>query len=91
MKIKLAIAFVGNIIDAIATVILLQRGFVELNPFMAWLLQWPMVAITCKVVAVTALLVYIWCKRGTKYVDELASFAAMLYGGLAVYYILMLI
>lgn len=88
MKIKLIVTWIGNLIDAVATIILTQRyGFLEINPFMAWFLKWPVLAMICKIVAITGVLIYIYHKRSTKYVDALASFAAALYGGLGVYYI----
>jgi hypothetical protein len=48
MEKRLYIAFIGNIIDAIATVILCGKGFVELNPVMAFLLQWTILFLIVK-------------------------------------------
>ena len=58
---------------------------------MRWLLQWPMLAVVCKLVVVGGILIYIYCKRNTKYANVMANFAAILYGGLGVYYITILI
>ena len=92
MKTKLIIAFIGNIIDAVATFILTQYfGFVELNPIMAWLLQWPVFTVVSKIIVVTSMLLYIYHTKRDKYVNTLATFAALLYGSLGVYYIVFLI
>ena len=91
MKTKLIIAWIGNIIDAFSTVYLLSNhSFYEINPLMRWLLQWPILAVVCKLVVVGGILIYIYCKRNTKYANAMANFAALLYGGLGVYYLLLL-
>lgn len=88
MKTKLMIAGTGNIIDAVATYILTQYyGFIELNPFMALLLQYPIFAVVSKIVVVTSILLFIYHTKRTRYVDALATFAATIYGSLAIYYI----
>ena len=88
MKTKLIIAGIGNFIDAIATYILTQfLGFTELNPIMNWCLQWPEVAVVSKVVVVTSLLLYAYSTKRQKYMNALATFAAVLYGGMGLYYI----
>ena len=93
MKTKLIIAWIGNLIDIFATLYLLNNYsyFYELNPLMRWLLQWPVLAIICKLVVVGGILIYIFCKLDAKYADIMANFAAILYGGLGVYYLLCLI
>ena len=88
IKTKLIIAGVGNFIDAIATYILTQfLGFVELNPIMNWCLQWPEVAIVSKVVIVTSILLYVYNTKRSKYTNVLATFAAILYGTMGIYYL----
>lgn len=88
MKTKLIIAGIGNYIDAVATYILTQYyGFVELNPIMNWCLQWPEVAIVSKVVIVTSLLLYVYNTKRSKYTNALATFAAILYGTMGIYYL----
>lgn len=64
IKIKLLIAGIGNFIDGIATFILTQfYGFQEINPFMPWLLQWPVLAVTMKIIVITSLLFFIYHKK----------------------------
>ena len=60
MKTKLIIADIGNIIDAVATFILTQRfGFMEINPIIACLLQWPVAFAVVKIAVMTLLLLYL--------------------------------
>jgi phosphoglycerol transferase MdoB-like AlkP superfamily enzyme len=88
MKTKLVIAGVGNLIDIFATFILTQYfGVPELNPFMAWLLQWPVFAMVFKFIVVNSVLLYTWYSKRTKYSDMLATIAAWIYGGIGAYYI----
>lgn len=90
MKTKLIIAGVGNFIDAIATYILTQfLGFIELNPIMNWCLQWPEVAIVSKVVIVTSILLFAYYTKRQQYMNIFATFAALLYGSMGIYYIVM--
>lgn len=88
MKTRLCIAGIGNLIDCIVTFIFTQYfGVPELNPFMAWLLQWPIFAMVFKMVVVTSVLVYAWRSEHNKYTEGLATFAAVLYGAVGLYYI----
>lgn len=90
MKTKLIIAGVGNFIDAIATFILTQRfSFMELNPIMAWLLQWPVFAMVSKVIVVTGILLFAYYTKRQQYMNIFATFAALLYGSMGIYYIVM--
>lgn len=92
MKTKLIIAGVGNFIDAIATYILIKYfGAVELNPIMMWLLQWPEFAVVSKIVVVTSILLYAYNTKRQEYMNIFATFAALLYGALGTYYIVMFI
>ena len=89
VKTKLIIAGIGNFIDGISTFILTQfYGFQELNPLMLVLLQWPVLAITLKIIVVTSLLFYIYSKKDEKYINGLSTFAASFYGFMGIYYIL---
>jgi hypothetical protein len=92
MKTKLIIAGVGNIIDAVATSILTQYfGFFELNPIMAWLLQWPVFAMVSKVIIVTSILLFAYYTKRQQYMNIFATFAALLYGSMGIYYIVFFI
>lgn len=92
MKTKLIVAYIGNIIDVVATLILTQYyGFIEINPFMAWLLQWPILAVVCKITAVTSILAFIYYTKRDKYTNLMANIAAIIYGGLGLYYIIIFI
>lgn len=92
MKTKLIIAFIGNIIDIVSTLILMRYyEFIEINPVMAWLLQWPVLAAACKIIAVTGILLFIYYTKRDKYTDLMANIAAMIYGGLGLYYIIIFI
>lgn len=89
MKTKLIIAYIGNIIDAAATLVLTQCfGFKEINPIMAWLLQWPVLATFFKIAVVTCVLVFLYNTERSKHTEAIATVAATLYGGLALYYIM---
>lgn len=88
MKTKLCIAGAGNLIDCLATFILTQYyGVPELNPFMAWMLQWPVFAMIIKLSVVSFVLIYAWYSEHNKYTETLATFASLLYGAIGVYYI----
>lgn len=88
MKLKLIIAGIGNLIDAVATFILTQYlGFKEINPIMAWLLQWPVLAMVSKIIVVTSILFYAYYTKRQQYMNVFATFAALLYGSMGVYYI----
>lgn len=88
IKALLIIAGLGNLIDIIATLYLTGIGFVELNPFMRWLLQYPIVYIIVKLGLMTGLLVWIWSHRKNKGALFVASIPALAYGSLAIYYIM---
>ena len=92
MKTKLIMAYIGNIIDAAATLILTQYfGFRELNPIMAWMLQWPVLATIFKITVVTCVLAFLYNTKRSKHTEAIATVAAMLYGSLAMYYIVIFI
>lgn len=86
MKRLLTTAWLGSLIDTIATVYLSSIGYIEANPIMAILLECPPVFVTVKMVVMTGLLVYLWQKRTDKHAKAMATLAASVYGLIAVYY-----
>ena len=88
MKALLIIAWLGNLIDMIATVYLTSIGYTEINPIMAYLLVNPIVFIVVKIVVMTGVCTYLWLKRTSKYSKPLATFAATVYGAISIYYML---
>ena len=86
MKTRLIATFAFNLIDIIATLVTTQNGFVEVNPFMAVLLNEPNVFVFIKFTVVTALLLYLWANRQHR-LARVASWGAFgMYGALAAYY-----
>lgn len=88
MKVLLLIAWLGNLIDTIATVYLTSIGYVEANPIMAQLLNYPLVFVIVKLLLMTGLCAYLWLKRTSKHSKPLAAFAATVYGAISIYYML---
>lgn len=87
MKTRLSIAFIGNLIDTAATIILYHRyGFTEANPLMALLLQFPVLFATVKLVVMSAVLLWLWRNRNSRYARYAALVAALVYGVIAIYY-----
>lgn len=87
MRTRLALACLGNLIDTAATLYLSSLGYIEANPVMAWLLQWPAVFAGVKIGAMTAAVWWLWKRRGDRYAALAATVAAMVYGAVSVYYI----
>lgn len=87
MRTRLTIAFLGNLIDTAATLYLSGLGYMEANPVMAWLLRWPAVFAGVKIGAMTAVVWWLWKRRGDRYAALAATVAAMVYGAVSVYYI----
>lgn len=87
MRTLLTIAFLGNLIDTAATLYLSSLGYIEANPVMAWLLQWPAVFAGVKIGAMTAVVWWLWKRRGDRNATLAATVAAMVYGAVSVYYI----
>lgn len=87
MRIRLTLAFLGNLIDTAATLYLSNQGYMEANPVMAWLLRWPMVFAGVKIGVMTAVVWWIWKRRGDKKASAAARIAAVVYGAVSVYYI----
>lgn len=87
MRTRLTLAFLGNLIDTAATLYLSGLGYMEANPVMAWLLRWPAVFAGVKIGAMTAVVWWLWKRRGDKNASAAATAAAMVYGAVSVYYI----
>ena len=86
MKVLLLIAWLGNLIDTIATVYLTSLGYVEANPIMAQLLNYPVIFVIVKLLLMTGLCAYLWLKRLDKHAKPLAIDAAIIYGLITAYY-----
>ena len=86
MKILLLIAWLGNLIDTIATVYLTSLGYVEANPIMAQLLNYPVIFVIVKLLLMTGLCAYLWLKRLDKHAMPMAIVASVVYGLITAYY-----
>lgn len=86
MKTRLTIASIGNIIDLIATLYLTKQGFHEVNPFMRPLLDCPWLFAAVKLLAMTWMCLFLWKRREDRHALPIATFAAIVYGLIAVYY-----
>ena len=82
----LIIAYIGNIIDTAATLYLMDKGFIEVNPFMAMLLQSPFIFALVKIGVMTLLALRLWACRENKYARIAAWVAAVFFGALSLYY-----
>ena len=87
MKTRLTIAYIGNIIDLIATIWLTKQGFHEVNPFMRPLLSSPWLFAAVKILAMTGVCMFLWKRREDRHALPLATFAAAVYGLIAAYYV----
>lgn len=87
MKKRLSIAWLGNLIDCASSLYVCSRGFTEVNPVMARLLQWPPLFVLVKIGTMTALMPILWKNRTDKKAIAASWFAAILYGALSVYYV----
>ena len=86
MKLLLLIAWLGNLIDTIATVYLTSLGYVEANPIMAQLLNCPVIFVIVKIALMTGLCAYLWLKRLDKHAMPMAIVASVVYGLITAYY-----
>ena len=86
MKVLLLIAWLGNLIDTIATVYLTSLGYVEANPIMAQLLNYPLAFVLVKVLLMTKLCIWLWLKRLDKHAMPMAIVASVVYGAITAYY-----
>lgn len=91
MKICLFIAWIGNLIDLIATIYLSRLGFYEVNFIMRPLLDYPVLFSVVKLSAMTAVLLFLWKRREDRHALPLATFAAVVYGLIAAYYMVWMI
>ena len=91
MKTRLTIAYIGNIIDTIATLSLTEQGFHEVNPFMRPLLDCPWLFAAVKTLAMTWVCLFLWKRREDGHAIPLATFAAAVYGLIATYYMVWMI
>lgn len=88
MAVLLSIGWLCNLIDTVATVYLHSvYMYLETNPVMAWLLQWPWLFIFVKIAAMTAVALWLWRERGNCYARAAAWVAAAVYGAVALYYV----
>lgn len=87
MKLRLSIAYIGNLIDLIATLYLTKQGFHEVNPFMRPLLGCPWLFAAVKILAMTWVCLFLWKRREDRHALPLATFAAAVYGLIAAYYV----
>ena len=86
MKVLLLIAWLGNLIDTIATVYLTSLGYIEANPIMAQLLNYPVIFVIVKLFLMTGLCAYLWLKRLDKHAKTMAIVASVVYGLITAYY-----
>ena len=78
-----------NIIDIIATLYLCYKeAFVEINPFIAFLLQYPILFVVVKIGLMTIVLVRLWNGREDKRVNIVINIGYYLYGILCLYYLI---
>lgn len=91
MKLLLFIAWLGNLIDTAATLYLAGLGYHEANPIMRPLLQYPLAFVVVKLCTMAAVLQWLWNERNNKLAMITSWFAAILYGGIATYYVAWLI
>lgn len=80
MKPRLTIAYIGNLIDIVSTLYFTSIGFVEINPIMAWLLQWPILFIAVKILVMTFYVILLWYARHEMMAVIASWFASLLYG-----------
>ena len=81
--------FIGicNLIDTISTLCLYQTGmFEELNPFMAVLLQNPVIFAIVKIGLITAIVIRLWKEREDKKAQIAINIGCWIYGLIALYY-----
>lgn len=91
MKTRLTVAYIGNLIDTVATLSLTKQGFHEVNPFMRPLLDCPWLFTAVKLLAMTWVCLFLWKRREDRNALPLATFAAVVYGLIAAYYMVWMI
>lgn len=76
-----------NLIDVIATICFYNTGmFVELNPFMAYLLNNPILFVITKIGVMAFLLLWLWKERASRYANIAVRIGLVMYGIIAAYY-----
>ena len=86
MTLLLTIAWLGNLIDMVATLILVAHGYHEANPIMRQLLQYPQLFVAVKLGLMAALLCYLWYERESRLAVIASWIAAMIYTSISIYY-----
>ena len=88
MKTRLIIAWIGNLIDTVATLYLtIQFGGFELNPISAMLLQFPRLFIFVKLFSLTVAVIGIWIFRDRPFFKVASWILFIEYSAVALYYI----
>jgi hypothetical protein len=87
MKSLLFTAWIGNAIDMVSTLHLTKNGFVEANPVMRRVLEYPAAFVLVKLGTMTALVFWLWHRRQDRHAKPLATIAAVVYGAISVYYL----
>ena len=91
MKLRLLIAYFGNIIDTISTLYLINKGYTEINPIMAKLLKFPWLFALVKIGIMTAIVARLWACRYNTNAQIVSWVAAIIYGAISIYYGIILI
>lgn len=86
MILRLFIAFIGNLIDMIATLYLVNCGYHEANFVMRSCLHYPPFFIFIKLILMSYVVYKLWQERNNKIAILLSYFAAIVYGFLSIYY-----
>jgi hypothetical protein len=87
MKAPLIIAGIGNLIDTVSTLYLINQGYTEVNPFMAALLPYPFLFALVKISAMWLVIWILWKSRECRSARMTAWFAAGVYGLISLYYL----
>lgn len=91
MKPRLIATFIFNLIDTVITLIVTQRGFVELNPVTRILLYCPPAFAVVKCTLVSLALLYLW-KHRTERLARVASWWAFgIYSAVMVHYVILFV
>ena len=77
-----------NLIDTIATLYLCRTcAFLEVNPFMAILLQRPVMFAMVKIILISAVLIRLWYSQEDKKAQVAVNIGCWMYGLIASYYV----
>lgn len=86
MKLRLIIAYFGNIIDTLATLYFINKGFIEINFLMALLINIPWLFVIIKIGVMTIIIIRLWMCRENKYAQIASWIVMILYGIISIYY-----